>query len=86
MGIKEIAKERIEKLFKLAEKTPNYAKRYIEIALKIQQKARIRLTSEQKKKYCKKCYSLIGKKDIVEKKRFVEISCPSCGYEFKRKN
>ena len=57
----KIAKERIEILFKLAEeeftKHPDRSKRYLELIDKLRTKVNLRLTKEQKKRFCKKCHS-----------------------------
>jgi ribonuclease P protein subunit RPR2 len=72
---KKIARERVEALFTLAERVFPYdrdlAKRYVEIALAVQQKARIRLPRKWKRRYCKKCHSFLvtGVNDRVCKKR-----------------
>ncbi|MEM4244651.1 MAG: ribonuclease P protein component 4 [Candidatus Nanoarchaeia archaeon] len=56
---KQIAKERIQKLFQEAEKEfakhPERANRYVELARKIAMKMKIRMT-EYRTKFCKHCY------------------------------
>ncbi|MEM5875278.1 MAG: ribonuclease P [Candidatus Aenigmatarchaeota archaeon] len=56
---RKIAKERIEILLELAEKevkkNPERSKRYVELARIIGKRYNIRLTKEQKNKFCKKC-------------------------------
>ncbi|MDV3103422.1 ribonuclease P protein component 4 [Thermococcus waiotapuensis] len=58
-----IAWERVETLFTLAEKVFPYdrelANRYVEIALAVQQKARIRMPRKWKRRYCKRCHSFL---------------------------
>jgi len=58
-----IAKERIEQLFKHAEeivkKNPERARRYITLARKISMKAKVKIPSRLKRKYCKYCYSFL---------------------------
>ena len=59
----KIAKERVELLFQSAEKAfsknTKRADRYIEIARRIAMKMNLRLTKEQKRKFCKYCYSYL---------------------------
>jgi len=62
--IKEIAEERIEILFKLAEENAktgreDLAKRYIEIARRIGTRCNVRLKKEYKLKICRKCGALL---------------------------
>ena len=61
--IKKIANERIEILFKRAEETfaknPERANRYIQIARRIAMKLNIRLNKQQKRSFCKHCYSYL---------------------------
>ena len=60
---KRVAGERIEVLFTLAERIfpyePELADRYVEIALAVQRKAKIRMPRKWKHRYCKKCRSLL---------------------------
>ncbi|MBS3171307.1 ribonuclease P [Candidatus Woesearchaeota archaeon] len=64
---KQIAKERINELFKKAKEifheNPNLSDRYVEIARKIAMKAQVSIPSNLKKKFCKKCniYLVPGK-------------------------
>ena len=60
---RQIAKQRIQVLFILAEQTihenPNLAERYIETARKIAMSAKIRLPNECRRQVCKHCKSFI---------------------------
>lgn len=60
---KKIAQERIELLFRQAEKAfPKHmqrANRYIQIARRIAMKLNIRLSKVQKRSFCKHCYSYL---------------------------
>ncbi len=88
----KIAKERIEILFNLAEKelkkNPERSRRYVELARKIGMRCNVRLTPEQKRKFCKKCNQLLIPKKTCEiinpKKKLMEIKCLNCGYVFKK--
>ena len=57
---KELAVERIERLFSLAEinfrKNPERSHRYISLARKIAIRFNIRLKKDLKRKFCKRCY------------------------------
>ena len=84
----KIAKERIEILFNLAEKElkkhPERSRRYVELARKIGMRCNVRLTREQKGKFCKKCNQLLTTKKTAKikvdpQKKFMEIKCLSCG-------
>jgi len=59
----KIAEERIEILFKLAEKElekhPKRSKRYVELARKIGMRYNIRLSKEKKESFCKYCNALL---------------------------
>lgn len=83
----EIARERVDKLFAMAEKAAaecdfDHATRYVEMAWNIKLKFRIRLTSYQKRLFCKKCLKFLadGKtgRYRTEKKQLV-ITCLNCG-------
>lgn len=60
---KDIAISHIDELFKLAEmrfkSDPNLAKDYVSSARKIAMKFRIHLSSEQKRRFCKKCNAFL---------------------------
>ena len=57
---KELALERIEKLFEEAKKSfkryPERSNRYVQLARKIAMKVKVRVPKEYKKKFCKHCY------------------------------
>jgi ribonuclease P protein subunit RPR2 len=83
----DIAEERIEKLFSLAEKEfkkhPERSKRYIELARKIGLRYNVRLPKDLKRKFCKKCNSLLTASTkqvrIDSKTKTVAIKCLNCG-------
>ena len=94
---RKIAKERIKILFELAEKEfkkhPERSKRYIQLARKIGLRYNIRLTKEQKRKFCKNCNSLLlpgvsCKVRLDKNKKTVSIKCLNCNkiyrYPYKR--
>jgi ribonuclease P protein subunit RPR2 len=91
--VTEVAKERVELLLELAkhkyiEGDENLAKRYSQLARKIQLRYRIR-NKEYLKKYCKKCFIpwIKGKTVSVRvnsQSAFVEWTCV-CGYKKKIK-
>lgn len=80
--VKSIAKERIQILFKQAEKakTQALANRYITLARKIQMKARIRMPRELKRKFCKHCYNYFKAKNyrVRTKDQKVIYTCLKC--------
>ena len=83
----KIGKERIEILFREAEKQaskhPERANRYIFIARKIAMKLNIKMPRELRRKYCHKCYHFLlpGKNAKVRtnrKTKSVEWLCKDC--------
>ena len=60
---KYIARDRVRKLIELAErvfsKNPKQACHYIKLARKVSMKARVRIPSDLKKKFCKHCYRFL---------------------------
>lgn len=60
---KEIAKERIHKLFSQAEevfsKNKSLANRYVTLARKVAMKVKLRMPLELKRKFCKHCYKFM---------------------------
>lgn len=83
---KRVARERVETLFTLAERVFPYerelANRYVEIALAVQQKAKIRMPKKWKRRYCKKCHSFLvpGINARVRLRNgHVVVKCLNCG-------
>jgi ribonuclease P protein subunit RPR2 len=83
----EIAKERIQILFSLAEKElkkhPERSRRYVELARKIGLRYNIRFPRELKRKFCKKCNSLLipgltSRIRIDSKKKILTVKCLKC--------
>ena len=84
-----IGKERIERLFSLAEKEfhshPERSHRYVQLARKIAMRYNIRLPSATKRLYCRKCYKYLkpsincrvrtsaGQKAVI-------VTCLECGH------
>ena len=88
---KEIALERIYRLFELAEaefpKHPERSKRYVELARKIGTRNKAVIPAEFKKKFCKKCGAFLVKGKNAEWKdlgKLLEIECQECGFKFKK--
>jgi len=85
----EIARERIDILFGLAQKEmeghPDRSRRYVELARKIGLRYNIRLVPERKRSFCKSCNALllyIGKNaEELELKisNIKSIKCLKCG-------
>ena len=84
----KIAKERIQILFRLAEreldKHPERSRRYVELARKIGLRYNIRLPKQIKRKFCKKCNTLlyIGKtaKELESTLPNLKlVKCLNCG-------
>ena len=83
----EIAKERIDRLFSLAEKAAaagdlKRADRYVEMAWRIKLKFRARLINYQKRLFCRKCLKFLadgkrGKYRTLNKQ--LVITCLNCG-------
>ncbi len=86
---KQIAKQRIQVLFELAENicktNPQLAQRYIEMARKIAMSARLSLPTAYTRRICKKCNSLLipGESSRVRikprREPHVVVTCLSCG-------
>jgi ribonuclease P protein subunit RPR2 len=83
---RDMAIQRIEILFNLAEETyPRsmpLANRYVEIARNISMKCNVRLGKKERRKFCHHCYSFLvpGVNCRVRLKgRYVVVSCFNCG-------
>ena len=82
---KEIAKERVRRLFEQAEtmfpKRKDLANRYVNLARKISMKVRMRIPSELKRRFCKHCYRYLQpgiNARIRTREGKVIISCLEC--------
>ncbi len=82
---KKIALERINKLFQEAEsafpKTPSLANRYVQLARNLAMKAKVKIPTEFKRKFCKHCYAYLvpGKNSRTRTREGkVIISCLEC--------
>lgn len=83
----QIAKERIQILFSLAEKEfkkhPARSKRYIELARKIGLRYNVRLSKDYKRKFCKNCNTLL-KSGVTSQVRLdrstktIRVLCLNC--------
>ncbi len=84
---KQIARERIERLFTLAERRAlqsdmELANRYIALARKLSMKYLVRLSSSQRRRFCHSCYRYLmpGKTCRVRTgDRRLTITCQHCG-------
>jgi len=83
--IQEIAKERIEELFRQAENAyksdPKLSNRYVQLARKIAMKTKVKMTSKQRRMYCKHCYCFLmpGKNSRVRLTgRTITCTCFEC--------
>ena len=88
--VKELAKERIVRLFEMAEaffhKDRSLSHRYVELALRIAKRARVKIPREYKYRYCKRCkkYLVPGVNARVRTRGgrmpHVVIKCLECGF------
>ena len=88
--IKDIALQRIEKLFKMAEeihvKDQKMANRYVEIAYRIALRARVKIPKKYKYRICKRCKSyLVPGKTLsirlrTKREPHIVMKCLVCGY------
>jgi len=88
---KQIALERIYRLFELAEaefaKKPERSRQYVALARKIGTRNRAPIPAELKKQFCRKCSCFLVKGKNAEWKQvgeLVEIKCGECGFKFKK--
>ncbi|MFT4304060.1 MAG: ribonuclease P protein component 4 [Candidatus Woesearchaeota archaeon] len=83
---KKVAKDHVNILLseadKVFDKNKSLANRYIEIVIAIRNKIKIRLTKQQKSKFCKKCNSYLRPGvncNVRIKNKFVLYHCKECG-------
>ncbi len=91
---KEIALERIERLFSLAylelkEGNEERSNRYIELARKIGMRYRLKIPKHLKMWMCKKCHSFLlpGKTARIRlrsKRRYITTTCLKCNHHMRR--
>ena len=89
MNAREIAKERIERLFDLAEERleqgrGDFADRYIELARRIGMRNEVSLDKDYRRRYCSNCGSFLSvgkncKVRIDSKNSTVNYQCEGCG-------
>ncbi|MCD4821701.1 MAG: ribonuclease P [Methanococcoides sp.] len=86
--IKDVATERIERLFKLAAEeyssNPERSDRYVQLARRIGMKYRLRFPASLKRKMCRGCSSYLvpGSSSRVRLHgRYMTITCLKCGQE-----
>jgi ribonuclease P protein subunit RPR2 len=86
-AFKKISMERIDILFKNAEKefsnNPELSNRYVDIARRITMRQRVRIPTEYKRKFCRNChsYAVPGENMSVRIHRGKVIyRCSHCGY------
>ncbi len=84
-----IGRERIERLFALAEREfsthPERSHHYVSLARKIAMRYNIRLSPQLKRQYCRKCYkylkpSINCRVRTSAKQQAVIITCLECGH------
>ncbi len=88
--VEDIALQRIRLLFEMAHEVVrrdrDLARRYVELALRISKRARVRVPRELKRRYCKRClaYLVPGLNARVRLRNnrmpHVVITCLECGY------
>ncbi|WP_440953276.1 ribonuclease P protein component 4 [Methanococcoides sp. FTZ1] len=88
--IKDIAGQRIEYLFRLAEESyatsPERSNRYISLARRIAMRYRVRFPSFLKRRICKDCHSFLvpgSSSRIRLHGRYMTITCLKCGKEMR---
>lgn len=89
MGARQIAEERIRRLFELASKRipgeKQLADRYVELARKIGMKYQVSIPSDLKKQFCEECGSYLEpgyncRVRVNSKKRNINYYCEECGH------
>lgn len=80
MDKKQIAKQRIKILFQKAKEFPEKANRYVQLARNLTQKARIRMPTIYKRKFCKHCknYFTKGNYRVRTIKHKLVYTCLKC--------
>jgi ribonuclease P protein subunit RPR2 len=88
-----IGRERIERLFSMAEKEfhahPERSHRHVQLARKIAMRYNIRLPPQLKSRYCRKCHKYLkpginSRVRASPKQRAVITTCLECGHVMRR--
>ncbi|UZE91733.1 MAG: ribonuclease P [Methanosarcinales archaeon] len=88
--IRDMAKQRIEILFGLAEKEfgehPERSNRYVQLARRIGMRHNVRIPREFKRRMCKHCYSYLmpgASARVRLRKRYVTVTCLACNRQMR---
>ncbi len=83
--IRDMAKQRIERLFELAEQGfgehPERSDRYIHLARRIGMRHNVRISRELKRRVCRHCYSYLvpgGNARVRLRGEYVAVTCLAC--------
>lgn len=87
--VQDVAGARVERLFRLADETfheePQLAQRYVNLALRISMRCRVRLTQPQRRAICHKCKTYLQPgvnariRTRQNREPHVAITCLNCG-------
>ena len=81
--VREIAKQRVATLFRLAAAHPQRAQRYVALARRVAARVRMRLPASYRRKFCRWCNSLWSAKTVKVRlnraTKAVEYRCLVCG-------
>ncbi|HEC57643.1 MAG TPA: ribonuclease P [Candidatus Syntrophoarchaeum butanivorans] len=82
--IREIAKERIIRLFELAEDCPERSRRYLQLAKRIGMRYRVRIPPDLKRRMCKGCAVLLipgrnARVRLHRRRGYITTTCLECG-------
>lgn len=83
---RDIARQRMERLFELAGASagthPERSDRYVELALRIGMRLRVRPTREMKRMFCKSCWGFLSPAQRMVRLRggILVIKCMRCGH------
>lgn len=93
-GIRRIARERVEILLSEAERAagerPERARRYVELALRVAKKNRVRIPGRYRYRFCKKCCAwwVPGRNVVIRlvprPKPMIVYRCLECGRIYRR--
>lgn len=91
--IRDMARQRIERLFELAEQEfaehPERSNRYVELARRISMRNRVRIPPYLKRRMCRECYSYLvpganARTRLHGRGRYIVTTCLECGHQMRR--